>query len=115
MIHRAHALVALLAIAAHATALAGGFIWLDHAHIEDGLALAQSQGWPALFTQGFAGTGFYRPLMAVSLSIDAAAGVPWLYHATTLAFHAGAAVATCIAGAALGLSRRAAVLAGALF
>ena len=73
---RAHAVVAAAACAAHATALAGGFVWLDHAHIEDGLALVgQGQGiasWLALFTTGFAGTGFYRPLMSVSLSIDAA-------------------------------------------
>jgi hypothetical protein len=111
-----YALVALAAVVAHATALAGGFIWLDHAHLEDGLALAQTQGWAALFTHGFAGTGFYRPLMAISLSLDATAGgTPWVYHATTLAFHAAAAVATSVAAATLGLSRRAALLAGLLF
>jgi hypothetical protein len=113
---RALAVVALAAIAAHATALAGGFIWLDHAHIEDGLALAGADGWLALFTRGFAGTGFYRPLMAVSLSIDAAlGGAAALYHATTLACHAAAAVLTVVAASALGLSRPAATLAGLLF
>jgi hypothetical protein len=119
---RAHAIVAAAAFAAHVTALAGGFVWLDHAHIEDGLALAgqgQRKGidaWLALFTTGFAGTGFYRPLMSVSLSIDAAlGGAPLLYHATTLAFHVAAAVLTSVAAGALGLSRRAALLAGLLF
>ena len=32
---------AAAAVASHATALGGGFVWLDHAHIEDGLALAR--------------------------------------------------------------------------
>ena len=57
--------VALAALAAHATVLSGGFIWLDHAHIVDGAALAPPSRWLELFTQGFAGTGFYRPLMAL--------------------------------------------------
>ncbi len=113
---RVGAAVAAAAIAAHATALAGGFVWLDHAHLEDGLALARPGDWPALFTGGFAGTGFYRPLTALSLSLDAAlGGAPLLYHATTLAFHAVAAVLTFIAAGSLGLSRRAALLAGLLF
>jgi protein O-mannosyl-transferase len=108
--------VAAAAFAAHATALAGGFVWLDHAHIEDGLARAGPAGWLALFSGGFAGTGFYRPLMAVSLSIDAAlGGAAWLYHATTLLFHVAAAVLTTVAAGALGLPRRAALLAGLLF
>jgi hypothetical protein len=110
------ALIALIAIATHATALRGGFIWLDHAHIEDGRGVAPPGGWMALFTQGFAGTGYYRPLMALSLSLDAALGQGvWLYHATTVLWHALAAVLTSKAASALGLSRCAAVAAGILF
>jgi len=113
---RPHALVALVAIATHATALRGGFIWLDHAHIEDGLGVAAPAGWLSLFTQGFAGTGYYRPLMALSLSVDAALGQgAWLYHATTVFWHAAAAVLTSMAASALGLSRRSALAAGILF
>jgi tetratricopeptide (TPR) repeat protein len=113
---RSYALVTLVAIAVHAAALGAGFVWLDHAHIEDGLALARSGEFWSLFSGGFAGTGFYRPLMAASLSLDAAlGGAPWLYHATTLAWHAAASVLTVIAGADLGLSRRAALVAGVLF
>src|SRR5262245_57133040 len=113
---RHHALIALASFCTHATALAGGFVWLDHAHIEDGLALAGQGGWLALFSRGFAGTGFYRPLTSVSLSIDATlGGAPLLYHASTLAFHVAAAVLTFVAAGALGLSRRAALLAGLLF
>ncbi|HYQ31414.1 MAG TPA: hypothetical protein VER04_29480, partial [Polyangiaceae bacterium] len=66
--------VALAGLAAHASALWGDFIWLDHAHIEQGLALAPAGEWLSLFAHGFAGTGFYRPLMSASLSLDAALG-----------------------------------------
>jgi len=105
------------ALGAHAVALGGGFIWLDHAHIQKGLALASGAGgWGRLFSEGFAGTGFYRPLVSVSLSLDAAlGGAPWLYHATTLAWHGAAAVMCAVAAEALGLTRRSAVLAGVLF
>src|SRR6478735_1976069 len=109
-------LIVFAATAAHASALWAGFIWLDHAHIEQGLALAPAGEWLSLFSHGFAGTGFYRPLMATSLSLDASLrGAPWLYHATSLAFHAAAAVLTLLAGLALGLIRRAATLAALLF
>lgn len=106
---------AAAAIASHATALTAGFVWLDHAHIEAGYALAPPSGWLALFTRGFAGTGFYRPLMSLSLSLDALVGAPWLYHAVSLAWHAAAAVAVVFAASALGSTRRVAVLAGVLF
>ncbi|HKQ69516.1 MAG TPA: hypothetical protein VJT73_09260 [Polyangiaceae bacterium] len=113
---RIEALVALTAIASHASSLGAGFVWLDHAHIEEGLALARPGAWAALFAHGFAGTGFYRPLMSASLSLDAAfGGAPWLYHATSSAWHAAAAVMTVVAAGALGIPRRAAATAGVLF
>ena len=113
---RIYGLIALIAVVSHASALGAGFVWLDHAHLEEGLALARPGEWGDLFLRGFAGTGFYRPMMAASLSLDAAfGGSALLFHATTLAWHAAAAVLTVIAGEALGLSRRAAGLAGALF
>ena len=116
MDRRSIGLVVMIAVAAHASALWGGFIWLDHAHLEQGLALAPAGDWPSLFLHGFAGTGFYRPLMSTSLSLDAAlGGAPWLYHATSLTFHAAAAVLTLLAGQTLGLTRRAATLAALLF
>ncbi|MET0593338.1 MAG: tetratricopeptide repeat protein [Polyangiaceae bacterium] len=113
---RHYALVFLLAVAAHATALRGGFVWLDHAHIEDGLALARPGAWTALFERGFAGTGFYRPLMALSLSFDAMVTThAWIFHLTNVLWHACAAVLTTMAGASLGVSRRAAIGAGIVF
>src|SRR5687767_6139482 len=100
---RHDALIALIAIATHATALRSGFIWLDHAHVEDGLAVAPPHAFGTLLTRGFAGTGFYRPLMAMSLSVDAALGQgAWLFHATTLLWHALAAVLMLRAATALG-------------
>ena len=43
--------------------------------------------------------------MSASLSLDAAfGGAPWLYHATSLAFHAAAAVLTLLAAQTLGLT-----------
>ena len=110
------ALVTLVAMAAHATALRSGLIWLDHAHIEDGLALAPLRAWQTLFEQGFAGTGYYRPLVALSLSLDAAlTHASWIFHASSVTWHAAAAALTSVAASSFGLSRRAALGAGVLF
>jgi len=108
--------VPLAALVSHLPAISAGFIWLDHAHLEDGLALAGAEGWLSLFQRGFAGTGFYRPLMALSLSIDAAlGGGAFLLHVVTLLWHALAAWLCALAAEALGLSRRAAFWAALLF
>jgi hypothetical protein len=105
-----------VAVVSHATALGGGAIWLDHAHFEQGLALAAPSGWPALFTRGFAGTGFYRPLAALSFSIDASLwNTPLFFHVVTLAWHGAASCLVLAAGHRLGLSRRAALAAAVLF
>lgn len=111
-----YSLIVLAALVSHVTALSAGFIWLDHAHLEDGLALAPDGDFLALFRGGFAGTGYYRPLMSVSLSLDAAlGGSPFIYHSFTLLFHAGAAALVSVAALSLGLSRRVAFGAALLF
>lgn len=108
--------VPLAAVVSHLPAISASFIWLDHAHIEERLALAGSDGWLALFQRGFAGTGFYRPLMALSLSIDAAlGGGALLFHSVTLLWHALASWLCALAAEASGLSRRAAFWAALLF
>jgi hypothetical protein len=107
--------VVAAAVAAHASVLRGGFVWLDHAHLEERLALAPPSGWWRLFLEPFAGTGFYRPLTALSLSLDALVGSAAFFHATTLAWHAAAAAMVVVAGEALGFSRRVATLAGVAF
>jgi protein O-mannosyl-transferase len=110
------AAVVALAILTHGSALTGGYIWLDHTHLEEGLALAPPGEWPSLFGRGFAGTGFYRPLVALSLSIDALVSkTPLWFRLVTVAWHAAAAVTTLLCGRALGLSRRGALIAAGLF
>ena len=109
------ALVALLALGTHATALGGGFAWLDHGHLQEGLALAPPGRWLALFSHGFAGTGYYRPLVSLALSMVAAvSGAAWLYHAVAWSWHAAAAAMTVVAGQALGLAPLAAAAAGVI-
>ncbi len=109
-------LVATLAITAHASALRAGFAWLDHAHLERGLALVPLVRLGSSFMGSFAGTGFYRPLMTLSLSVDAAlSGAPWLYHVTNLAWHAWASMLAVVTAVRLGVSLRAATVAGLLF
>jgi protein O-mannosyl-transferase len=109
-------LIPLAALLSHLPAIAAGFIWLDHAHIEDRLALADPEGWLALFARGFAGTGFHRPLVALSLSVDAAlGGGALLFHAVTLLWHAAASWLCALAAESLGLSRRAALWAALVF
>lgn len=103
------------AIATHVTALGAGFVWLDHAHLEEGLAVARPSAWGSLFMHGFAGTGYYRPLMALSLSVDALAGGPLVFHLTSIAWHALAAVLVLLVADVLGVARRAALAAGVLF
>ncbi len=103
------------ALVAHLTALGGGFVWLDHAHVEEGLAIAPLARAHELFREGFAGTGFYRPMMALSLSLDAIVGRTFVFHLTNLAWHAAAALLVYVVAQLLGLSRRAATVAGVLF
>lgn len=107
--------MAALAIAAHATVLRAQFVWLDHAHLSAGLAVRPPSEWLALFRQPFAGTDYYRPLVALSLSIDALIGKPAFFHAVNLGLHAGAAMLLLVSAQALGASRRAATLGALLF
>jgi hypothetical protein len=103
------------AVATHVTALGAGFVWLDHAHLEGKLAVAPPSQWASLFTSGFAGTGYYRPLMALALSIDALVGGPFVFHVTSIAWHALAAVLVLKVADVLGLTKRAALAAAVLF
>ncbi|MCC6899614.1 MAG: tetratricopeptide repeat protein [Polyangiaceae bacterium] len=107
--------MAALGIAAHATALRAGFVWLDHAHLTTGLAVRPPSEWLALFREPFAGTGYYRPLTALSLSVDALIGTPLPFHCVNLGLHAAAAMLLLLAAEALGVTRRAATLGALLF
>jgi hypothetical protein len=109
------ALPPVAAVLSHLTALPNGFTWLDHGDLEQGAAVAEPGQWLSLFTDGFARTAFYRPLTALSLSIDAWVGPAWMFHLSSVLFHALAAFALGLAAEALGLQRRIAALAGVLF
>lgn len=106
----------LLALAAHARALGLGWVWLDSAHVVGRAAIVDRAGWLSAWTQGFAGTGYYRPLTTWSLSLDAAlGGGPRLFHATNLALHAGAALAVLHVARSLGVGGRCALVGSLLF
>jgi protein O-mannosyl-transferase len=108
-------IVPATAVVAHGSALRAGYVWLDHAHLEAKAAIAPPSGWLGLFTHGFAGTGYYRPLTALSLSVDALVDSPVLYHAVNLVWHAAVAMMVTLVAEMFGRSRRAAIVAGVLF
>jgi tetratricopeptide (TPR) repeat protein len=107
--------VATVALAAHATVLAGGLVWLDHAHLTAGLAVRPPREWLELFREPFAGTGYYRPFTALTLSVEAVAGRVALHHAVNWALHALAAALLLAAAESLGATRRAATLGAIAF
>ena len=109
-------LVFAIALIAHLPALWNGFTWLDHGDLEARAAIAPLSELPRLFGEPYARTGFYRPVTALSLSLDAAlSGAPFGYHLTNLLLHAAAAVLVALVAEALGLDAWAAVLAAAFF
>ncbi|MBK7865285.1 MAG: hypothetical protein IPJ65_43135 [Archangiaceae bacterium] len=109
-------LVFAVSLAVHLPALANGFTWLDHGDLEQRAALAPPRELPALFTRPYARTGFYRPLTALTLSLDDAfSGKPFGFHLTNLLLHALAAVLVALLAEGLGLSALGALLAGLLF
>ncbi len=107
---------ATLALLSHGAALFAGFIWTDHGDLESGAALLKPGEALHAFTQGYARTGFYRPLTVLSLSLDSWWGQgAWVFHLTSLSLHAAASVLVGVVAAAFGVSRRGALFASALF
>ncbi len=105
------ALVALAAFLVHLPALRAGFVWLDHAHLERGLA------WQSIGTSGFADTGFYRPLVSLSLLVDhtLGGGAPVVFHVTNLLLHACASVLVYALGRQYGIDEWSSAAAGVVF
>ena len=109
-------LVVTVAFVVHLPALVNGYTWLDHGDVEGGAALVPLSQLPSLFTHPYARTGFYRPLTALTLSLDAASsGVPFGYHLTNLMLHALAAALVLLLAEALELGPLAATGAALLF
>jgi len=87
--------VIAIVLVSHATYVANGFAWLDHGDVVGGRALLPPSAWPAAFGGAFADTGFYRPLMTLSLSVDQAlyGDAAWGFHLTNVLLHAGVVAA----------------------
>lgn len=87
--------MAAVALTSHATYVANGFTWLDHGDVVGGRALLPPSAWPTALGRPFADTEFYRPLVALSLSIDSAlyGEAAWGFHLTNVLLHAGAVAA----------------------
>lgn len=79
----------------HLPYLPNGFVWLDHGDIERGRAIVPLLRLPEAFLHRFGETGFYRPVVTVVTSIDAAVYGTWApgYHLTNLLIHLAVALA----------------------
>jgi protein O-mannosyl-transferase len=73
----------------HSSYLFNGFTWLDHGDIEKGRAVIAIKQLPLAFTTRFGDTGFYRPVITIANSIDAALykNNSTGYHVTNLLLH----------------------------
>jgi len=102
-------LVLLIVLLVHVSYIRNGFTWLDHGDIENRRAVLDLADLPRAFVTRFGETGFYRPLVTVLHSLDAASIGEWApgYHLTNIALHlAVCAAAVLFAGMFFGLARR---------
>jgi Flp pilus assembly protein TadD len=108
---RRYLLVGVVAVAAHAAALGGGFVQDDHPAVVGNPAVHGALDPATLLGRDFWGqppgspgaVGTYRPLPALTFWLDwhLGGGAPWVFHLTNLLLHALAAMALT---AALGAS-----------
>ena len=75
-------LILVFGVLTHASYVDNGFTWLDHIDIEQGKAVLSLSEWQAAFTNRYGETGFYRPLVTLVHSVDAA-----LYSQRAAGFH----------------------------
>lgn len=107
-----------LTLLAHASYLNNGFTWLDHGDIEQGRAILPLAELHQAFTQPFGETGFYRPLVTIFHSLDAAVYGDWApgFHLTNVLLHLIAvSCATLFIMAFFSLSVKEALLAALIF
>jgi tetratricopeptide (TPR) repeat protein len=73
----------------HANYIANGFTWLDHGDLELGRAVLPLRHLFEAFLTRFGETGFYRPLVTIVHSLDAAFYDQWApgYHLTNVLLH----------------------------
>lgn len=102
----------------HASYINNDFTWLDHIDIERGKAIISPSQWYMAFATRYGETGFYRPLVTLTHSFDAALYGQWApgFHLTNVLLHL-----VVVASAVLSLDcffpikRREALLAGLIF
>lgn len=78
----------------HSSYIPNGFTWLDHGDIEEKRAIVPISSWSTIFTHRFANTEFYRPIVTIVHSLDAAIYGKWAqgYHLTNVILQTIAAV-----------------------
>jgi len=119
-------LVALVAIAIYLPALRYGFIGYDDTLliVDNREFLSRISNLPQAFRQdafrvpGYESSGaYYRPVVTVSLMLDAQIGgvSPWIFHATNIAAHAAGSCAVVAFLATLGYPLVASFLLGLVF
>ncbi len=121
---RAWALAAFIAgFLVYAPSIGNGFAFDDHPVIEKNRFLRSVEALPQLVSNiEWAGAGYrspcsWRPLMAVTLALNHAAGglSPWSYHATNALLHGVASMLLVLLGVRLGLAAAAAGAGALLF
>lgn len=116
------ALAALAAVALYARTVGFGWVYDDQMEVARNAFVTSLTYLPRVFaTTVWAGSGMetflYRPLAIVTYQINhvVSGSAPWSYHLANVFLHAGAAAMVVRLGAAWGLSRVAAGVAGVVF
>ena len=102
----------------HASYINNDFTWLDHIDIEQGKAIISPSQWHMAFAARYGETGFYRPLVTLTHSVDATFYGQWPpgFHLTNVLLHlVVVASAVLFLGCFFPMKRREALLTGLIF
>lgn len=91
-------IVLLIAFLSHLTYLFNGFTWLDHGDIEKGRSVIPLHNLFGAFITPFGQTAFYRPIVTILHSIDAAMYHDWApgFHLTNILLHTAVTAAAIL-------------------
>lgn len=78
--------VLLLTFIVYSSYINNGLVWIDHQDIERGWGIVTLDHWTDAFTAPLSRSGFYRPLVVLSYSLDALLYKNWIpgYHLTNV-------------------------------
>lgn len=101
----------------HTPYILNGFVWLDHIDIEAQNALFPLSQLFQAFNHTYSATHFYRPLIAIMHSLDAAiyGQTAWGYHITNILIHTGVVILLYVVLNRLTRNRSASVIAALIF